>query len=157
MNVKTHSCCGISVQCLCVGAGGNDVLLCFVSLTGMHRGSCMQEQDALVKELTEVLQRQKTRVSALQKERTEMSAQLATYHPAEQDKLRGEVGTLRERVRDLAGLKVRLKNSLLPQSKACAHCFSLPTCCCVIHITNLLHCTVQLVLRTCNNGCQSPT
>ena len=68
--------------------------------------SIPQEQEALVKELTEVLQRQKTRVNALQKERAELSAQLTSYHPAEQDKLRAEVGTLRERIGELAGLKV---------------------------------------------------
>ena len=61
-----------------------------------------------MKELTEVLQRQKTRVSALQKERAELSAQLAMYHPAEQDKLRAEVATLRERIGELASLKVSL-------------------------------------------------
>ena len=59
-----------------------------------------------MKELTEVLQRQKTRVNALQKEHAELSAQLTSYHPAEQDKLRAEVGTLRERIGELAGLKV---------------------------------------------------
>ena len=60
-----------------------------------------------MKELTEVLQRQKTRVAALQKDRAEMSAQLAAYQPAEQDKLRAEMGTLRERVGELAGIKVQ--------------------------------------------------
>lgn len=64
-----------------------------------------QEQEGLVKELTEVLQRQKTRVAALQKERADMTAQLASYQPAEQDKLRAEMGSLRERVGELAGIK----------------------------------------------------
>ncbi len=64
-----------------------------------------QEQEGLVKELTEVLQRQKTRVAALQKDRADMTAQLASYQPAEQDKLRAEMGTLRERVGQLAGIK----------------------------------------------------
>ena len=64
-----------------------------------------QEQEGLVKELTEVLQRQKTRVAALQKDRADMTAQLASYPPAEQDKLRAEMGTLRERVGQLAGIK----------------------------------------------------
>ena len=59
-----------------------------------------------MKELTEVLQRQKTRVAALQKDRADISAQLATYQPAEQDKLRAEMGTLRERVGELSGIKV---------------------------------------------------
>lgn len=68
----------------------------------------MQEQEALVKELTEVLQRQKTRVAALQKDRAEQGAQLAAYQPAEQDKLRSEMSTLRERVGELAGMKVNL-------------------------------------------------
>lgn len=68
----------------------------------------MQEQEALVKELTEVLQRQKTRVAALQKDRAEQAAQLAAYQPAEQDKLRAEMNTLRERVGELAGIKVML-------------------------------------------------
>ena len=68
----------------------------------------MQEQEALVKELTEVLQRQRTRVAALQKDRAEQSAQLAAYQPAEQDKLRAEMNTLRERVGELAGMKVIL-------------------------------------------------
>ena len=66
----------------------------------------VQEQEALLKELTEVLQRQKTRVAALQKDRAGMVAQLAAYQPAEQDKLRAEMGTLRERVGELAGIKV---------------------------------------------------
>ncbi len=66
-----------------------------------------QEQEGLVKELTEVLQRQKTRVAALQKERGDMTAQLASYQPAEQDKLRAEMGTLRERVGQLASIKAR--------------------------------------------------
>ena len=60
----------------------------------------------LVKELTEVLQRQKMRVAALQKDRGEQAAQLAAYQPAEQDKLRAEMNTLRERVGELAGIKV---------------------------------------------------
>ena len=67
----------------------------------------IQEQEGLVKELTEVLQRQKTRVAALQKERGDMAAQLASYQPAEQDKLRAEMDTLRERVGQLAGIKAR--------------------------------------------------
>lgn len=70
-----------------------------------------------MKELTEVLQRQKTRVAALQKDRADMSAQLASYQPAEQDKLRAEMGTLRERVGELAGIKVcaqQDKSILLP-------------------------------------------
>ncbi|KAL3146280.1 hypothetical protein ABBQ32_002981 [Trebouxia sp. C0010 RCD-2024] len=67
-----------------------------------------QEQESLVKELTEVLQRQKTRVAALQKDRAGMSAQLAAYQPAEQDKLRAEMNTLRERVGELAGIKEHL-------------------------------------------------
>lgn len=66
----------------------------------------LQEQEALVKELAEMLKRQKIRVNALQKERAELSAQLTSYHPVEQDKLRAEVGTLRERIGELAGLKV---------------------------------------------------
>ena len=69
----------------------------------------MQEQEGLVKELTEVLQRQKTRVAALQKDRAEQGAQLAAYQPAEQDKLRAEMNTLRERVGELAGIKVILR------------------------------------------------
>ena len=68
----------------------------------------VQEQEVLVKELTEVLQRQKARVAALQKDRAEQSAQLAAYQPAEQDKLRAEMNTLRERVGELAGLKVSI-------------------------------------------------
>ena len=91
------------------------------SLTGAHQESsnpwsqhtlhdgaslCLQEQEALVKELTEVLQRRKTRVAALQKDRADMAAQLAAYQPAEQDRLRAELGTLRERVGELAGIKV---------------------------------------------------
>ena len=60
-----------------------------------------------MKELTEVLQRQKTRVAALQKDRADMTAQLASYQPAEQDKLRAEMGSLRERVGELAGIKAR--------------------------------------------------
>lgn len=71
----------------------------------------MQEQESLVKELTEVLQRQKTRVAAMQKDRAKLSAQLASYQPAEQDKLRAEMNTLRERVGELAGLKVGLANT----------------------------------------------
>lgn len=72
-----------------------------------NRCLVIQEQEGLVKELTEVLQRQKTRVAALQKERADMTAQLASYQPAEQDKLRTEMGTLRERVGELAGIKAR--------------------------------------------------
>lgn len=68
----------------------------------------VQEQESLVKELTEVLQRQKTRVASLQKDRAELSAQLAAYQPAEHDKLRAEMNTLRERVGELAGIKVGL-------------------------------------------------
>ncbi|DBA92094.1 TPA: hypothetical protein ACH3X1_015822 [Trebouxia sp. C0004] len=76
---------------------------------GLHAASQHhQEQEGLVKELTEVLQRQKTRVAALQKDRVDMTAQLASYQPAEQDKLRAEMGTLRERVGQLAGIKDRL-------------------------------------------------
>ena len=99
-----------------------------------------QEQEALVKELTEVLQRQKTRVRALQKERAELSAQLATYHPAEQEKLRAEVGTLRERIGELASLKVSLMKP---------HCCRL---CFVIARLSLLYasCAIQAcVLRSC--------
>lgn len=77
----------------------------------------MQEQEALVKELTEVLQRQKTRVAALQKDRAEQGAQLAAYQPAEQDKLRAEMSTLRERVGELAGMKVNLACTLSRASK----------------------------------------
>lgn len=65
-----------------------------------------------MKELTEVLQRQKTRVAALQKDRAEQGAQLAAYQPAEQDKLRAEMSTLRERVGELAGMKVDLACTL---------------------------------------------
>ena len=66
----------------------------------------MQEQENLIRELTEVVQRQKGRVAALQAERLELHSQLAAYCPAEQDKLRGEVGALRERVGEMAALKV---------------------------------------------------
>ena len=84
----------------------------------------MQEQEALVKELTEVLQRQKTRVAALQKDRAEQGAQLAAYQPAEQDKLRAEMNNLRERVGELAGIKVVL------------HCFvsGMPRAGCILHV-----------------------
>ena len=77
-----------------------------------HAPMTVQEQESLVKELTEVLQRQKTRVAALQKDRAELSAQLAAYQPAEQDKLRAEMNTLRERVGELAGIKVWLAYTL---------------------------------------------
>ena len=79
------------------------------SSEGCFDSHCLviQEQEGLVKELTEVLQRQKTRVAALQKERGDMAAQLASYQPAEQDKLRAEMDTLRERVGQLAGIKAR--------------------------------------------------
>lgn len=66
----------------------------------------LQEQENLIRELTDVVQRQKGRVAALQAERLELHSQLAAYCPAEQDKLRGEVGTLRERVGEMAALKV---------------------------------------------------
>lgn len=71
-----------------------------------------------MKELTEVLQRQKTRVAALQKDRAGMSAQLAAYQPAEQDKLRAEMNTLRERVGELAGIKVGI--AYLPKRRGFA-------------------------------------
>ena len=79
-----------------------------------------------MKELTEVLQRQKTRVAALQKDRADMAAQLASYQPAEQDKLRAEMGTLRERVGELAGIKVSLTRSPThpPLARSLAHFFT---------------------------------
>ena len=59
-----------------------------------------------MKEVTEMLHQQMPQIAALQKDRADISAQLATYQPAEQDKLRAEMGTLRERVGELSGIKV---------------------------------------------------
>ena len=67
---------------------------------------CLQEQENLIRELTDVVQRQKGRVAALQVEQSELHSQLAAYSPAEQDKLRAEVGALQERVGEMAALKV---------------------------------------------------
>ena len=102
-------------------ADGQDqeALVCLTSGFTKPQAHCqfgdVQEQEALLKELTEVLQRQKTRVAALQKDRAGMVSQLAAYQPAEQDKLRAEMGTLRERVGELAGIKVggKQRNALL--------------------------------------------
>ena len=107
-NLRRKTCCRSK-------RGSVQGLLIFAYVTNVQRApyclrqnteNALQEQEALVKELTEVLQRQKTRVAALQKERAEQSAQLAAYQPAEQDKLRAEMNTLRERVGELAGIKV---------------------------------------------------
>ena len=66
----------------------------------------MQEREGLVANLTDVAQRQKARLGALQAEKAELATRLAATHPQQVQRLQGEVAQLRETVGHLTAYKV---------------------------------------------------